>query len=96
MFLGTVQAQSSDSTEYNRHEYHYTKDLYRQEKNRLLWSVFGSTCLAIGNGINYYRNGEKTSLTISGLSLTYNMYSVGRLIYLKREIKKIENGESDY
>ncbi len=76
------------------YEYQYTKDLYQYEKNKLVWSIVGSGLMVVGNGVNYYRYGQSGYAYFGGLSLGFNLYSVGKLVYLNRKLKRMEDGKS--
>ena len=91
--LLNVMAQK-DSTYYDYYEYEYTKTLYEQEKNNMVWSIIGSTAMMVGSSINYYKYGQTGYIYSGGLSLGFNIYSVARLIHLNRKIKKMGYGKS--
>ena len=57
LFLLNVKAQK-DSTYHDYYEYQYTKTLYEQEKNNLVWGIIGSTAMMVGSSINYYKYGQ--------------------------------------
>jgi hypothetical protein len=92
--LTTYGQVVKDTTEFNYQDYYqkeYLKSQYEIEKNNLIWGIAGATALGVGNLVNYYRYGEPAYLYVGGgMSLSFNLYSVGRLIYLKKKIKKLE------
>lgn len=88
LILFNVKSQVVDSTK--KYEYQYKKDLYQYEKNKMVWGVIGSTAMIVSGGVGYYRYGQNDYLYYSGLSLGFNVYSVIKLVYLKRELKRME------
>ncbi len=82
----TYQRQYGYNTEYD-----YLKDSYEYQKNQLIWHLVGGTVFGLGNVMSYYRHGNTDYLLIGGgMSLTFNLYTVTKLIQTKRKIKELE------
>lgn len=91
LFTITTFSQELGKDYYQKEQYNqYLMDQYKYEKNKLMWGLVGGLAFGASGILNYYIQGNRQQLMLtSGLSLSFNIYSVSRLIHLKRELNKL-------